>query len=193
MKLNKLYILFLKLKNIILQTSKEWDKLSPTENNVEAFVQKNLNSEINTNNPDYYNAHYLAQQGERINKHFRSDTQDNSELNVEKMLYNYNTKIDIVLYRGVDERVFNDMLKYAKNISDCDLYEKGFLSTSLIKGKEIQHHNRLRIFIPAGTNCIYLGKINNEEYYEVVVQRRAKLKIISADKVYLNCILIDTL
>lgn len=192
MKLNKLYMFFLKLKNIILQTSKKWDTLSPTENNVKAFVQKNLNREININDTDYHNAHYLAAQGEIINKHFRMDRQDNTEINIEKMLYNYHTKNDIILYRGVYETVFNDMLKHAQEFPDCDLYEKGFLSTSLVKGKEIEHPTRLRIFIPSGTNCIFLGKINNEARYEVVVQRGAKFKIISADKIYLNCTLIGT-
>ena len=60
--------------------------------------------------------------------------------------------------------------------------------------QEIKREIRLRIFVPYGTNVIYLGNVNDEEerYYEVDVQYGAKLKIVSMDKTYINCVLIST-
>ena len=85
------------------------------------------------------------------------------------------------------------MVKNAKDVPDCDLYEKGFLCTSLVKGCEYAYDTRLRIFVPQGSNVVYLGNVNDEqENYEVVVQKGAKLKILSKDQQYLNCLLIGT-
>lgn len=85
------------------------------------------------------------------------------------------------------------MKENAKNLPDCDLYEKGFLATSLIKGHEINSEIKLRIYVPAGTKCIYMGNVNEEQgYYEVDVMHSSKLKIISMDKEYINCKLLET-
>lgn len=88
------------------------------------------------------------------------------------------------------------MIENAKNKPDADLIEKGILQTSLVKGHELSSNiytQYLRIFVPTGTNVIYLGNINNEQHlYEVDIQYRAKLQIISADKKYINCLLRST-
>ena len=85
------------------------------------------------------------------------------------------------------------MKENAKNLPDCDLYEKGFLATSLVKGHEINTEIKLRIYVPAGTKCVYMGNVNEEQgYYEVDVMHSSKLKIISMDKEYINCKLLET-
>ena len=85
------------------------------------------------------------------------------------------------------------MVENARNIPGCDFYEKGFLATSLVKGQEINYDIKLRIHVPAGTKCVFMGNVNDEpEYYEVDVMRGAKLKIISMDDEYINCELLET-
>ena len=85
------------------------------------------------------------------------------------------------------------MKENAKNMTDCDLYEKGFLATSLVKGHEINSKIKLRIFVPAGTKCVYMGNVNEEQgFYEVDVMHSSKLKIISMDDEYINCELLAT-
>ena len=71
------------------------------------------------------------------------------------------------------------------------LYEKSFLQTSLVKGHESNSQYHLRIQVPAGTQAVYLGNVNDEQfYYEVDIQHGAKLKIVSIDDEYINCILL---
>ena len=78
-------------------------------------------------------------------------------------------------------------------MTDCDLYEKGFLATSLVKGHELNYDIKLRIKVPAGTKCVYMGNVNEEQdFYEVDVMHGSKLKIISMDDEYINCELLET-
>ena len=85
------------------------------------------------------------------------------------------------------------MKENARNMNDCDLYEKGFLATSLVKGHEINSEIKLRIYVPAGTKCVYMGNVNEEQgFYEVDVMHSSKLKIISMDDEYINCELLET-
>lgn len=82
---------------------------------------------------------------------------------------------------------------YRQNMPDCDLYEKGFLACSLVKGHEINSRTKLRIYVPAGTKCVYMGNVNEEQgFYEVDVMHGSKLKIISIDDEYINCQLLAT-
>lgn len=89
---------------------------------------------------------------------------------------------------------FGDLSANNKMImTDCDLYEKGFLATSLVKGHELNSEIKLRIYVPVGTKCVYMGNVNEEQgYYEVDVMHSSKLKIISMDKEYINCKLLET-
>ena len=89
--------------------------------------------------------------------------------------------------------VFDLMKENAKGHSDTDLFEKGFMATSLLKTHELNYKKKLRIFVPAGTKCVYMGNVNDElGYYEVTIQHDAALKIISIDKEYINCRLLRT-
>ena len=83
------------------------------------------------------------------------------------------------------------MQENAKNMKGVDLYEKSFLQTSLVKGHESNSQYHLRIYVPKGTQAVYLGNVNDEQfYYEVDIQHGAKLKVVSMDETYINCILL---
>ena len=86
------------------------------------------------------------------------------------------------------------MIESAKGVKGIDLWEKGFLNTSIVRVKQINHDIQLRIYIPKGTPAFYVGNISGEEkiYYEVIVQIGARLKIVSIDHQYINCKLIRT-
>lgn len=180
--------------DVIKKISEEWDDLAQKEATVIDFAHTNINPE-----PEMYLAphifsweYYLGHYGESINTRFREDRQDADDMEAVKMVASHSNAVPLVLYRGVCEAVFDQMVENAKGMN-CDLYEKAFLATSLVKGHEIRNKFRLRIYVPAGTQCVYLGNVNNEQgSYEVVVQHGAKLKIVSMDDTYINCELLGT-
>lgn len=143
---------------------------------------------------NHYTMEYcLAHSGESINERFRQDRTDEVDLKVAAMVNEHTTDTDLVLYRGICKYVFDLMKENAKAVGDCDLYEKGFLACSLVKGCEINSKLKLRIYVPAGSKVVYQGNVNDEQgFYEVDVMHSSKLKIISADKTYINCKLIET-
>lgn len=94
----------------------------------------------------------------------------------------------LLYYIEVCEEVFRQMKDNAKNINNVDLYEKSFLQTSLVKGHESNSQYHLRIYVPEVVQAIYLGNVNDEQfYYEVDLQYGTNLKIVSIDDEYINC------
>ncbi len=188
--------LFYRLKDIITKTGSRWDQLAPSKENAIEFAHKNLNLDPERMIDTYkYSLEYLlAHSGESINEKYRKGYNlDEEDKNIADMLKKYTTKQDIVVYRGVCDYVYEKMIENAKNNPGTDLVEKGFLSTSLVKEQEINCKKKLRIYIPAGTNAVYMGNVNDEQhYYEVDIQHEAHLKIISIDKKYINCMLLHT-
>lgn len=190
-------IIFYRIKDMIFNIGASWDKLAFNETNVIDEAHKNINLEPEKNmkdnplisTPEYVLAHY----GETISERLRKERPDESSIEIAEMLSTYTTKKDLILYRGVCEHSYECMLKFSKGLKDCDYLEKGFLATSLVKDHEIKNKIRLRIYCPAGSHVVYQGNVNDElNYYEVDVQHDAKLKIISIDKIYINCMLIET-
>ena len=183
------------IKDLFLCIGSKWDKLSPNINDAIEFAHDYINKEpANKIDQHHYSMeYYLAHYGANINDRYRKDKPDKEDVQVSEMIDKNLTKRDIVLYRGVCKEVFKCMQEKTSDMKNIDLYEKGFLSCSLVKGKEESSSIRLRIFVPAESKAIYLGSVNNEqEYYEVVIMRGAKLQIISKDCKYFNCKLIAT-
>lgn len=184
-----------RIKDKFKRIGASWDELAPDKDEAIEYAHTHINPEpqrmIDTN---HYTMEYcLAHSGETVNERFRQDKADNIDLQIADMVTLHTTDTDLVLYRGVCDYVYDLMKENAKNLPDCDLYEKGFLATSLVKGHEINSKINLRIYVPAGTKCVYMGNVNEEqEYYEVDVMHSSKLKIISMDKEYINCKLLET-
>jgi hypothetical protein len=170
----------------------KWDQIAPTKETAVAFAHTYINEEPERRDGVNYSLEYcLAHSGETINERFRKDRPYEIDLNIAKMVSRYKTKIPIVLYRGVSHDIYQKMLDSAKGIPRVDLHEKAFLQASLVKGCEIQRKIKLRIYVPAGTEAVYLGNVNDELfYYEVDIQRGMNLKIISMDKDYINCMIV---
>ena len=175
-----------------------WDKLAQNEETAIDFAHMHINEEPEVwIDYTHYSLEYsLAHDGATINHHYREYELldlDNEDIQVAQMVATHTTDTDLILYRGVNDDVYESMTKNAHNMDDCDLYEKGFLATSLVKGHEINTKIKLRIYAPAGTKCVYMGNVNMEQfYYEVDVMHSAKLKIISMDDEYINCELLET-
>ena len=172
-----------------------WDKLAPDTNTAIDFAHTHINPEpqkmIDIN---HYTMEYcLAHSGETINERYRQNRPEKIDLQIAEMVASHTTDTDLVLYRGVCEHVYELMKQNAKNMTDCDLYEKGFLATSLVKNQELNYKIKLRIYVPSGTKCVYMGNVNNEQgFYEVDIMHSSKLKIISMDHEYINCKLLTT-
>ena len=186
---------FLRIKGKFHNIGANWDKLAPTKEQAIEYAHTHINQEpermIDAN---HYSMEYcLAHSGEIVNERYRQNRQDEIDLKIGDMVAEHTTDTDLVLYRGVCDYVYDLMKENAKDIPDCDLYEKGFLATSLVKGHEINSKIKLRIYIPAGTKCVYQGNVNEEQgFYEVDVMHGSKLKIISIDDEYINCKLLAT-
>lgn len=187
---------YFKLIGKIFQTGKKWDSLSSSKSEVRDFAKKYLNEEplkhIDGGLSDEY---IVVSSGETIGERLRSEQWvDGTIHSIYNTLKKYSTKKDIVVYRGVSKPVFDKMIESAKGDATIDFKEKAFLHTSVVKGCEISDsYRKLRIKVPKGTNAFYAGNINTEEsiYYEVVVQKGARLKVISIDD-YINCELVGT-
>lgn len=187
--------LFLRIKGKFQNIGANWDRLAPTKEQAIEYAHSHINQEpermIDAN---HYSMEYcLAHSGESINERFRQNRADEVDLKVAAMVAEHTTDTDLVLYRGVCDYVYDLMKENAKDIPDCDLYEKGFLATSLVKGHEINSKIKLRIYVPAGSKCVYQGNVNDEQgFYEVDVMHSSKLKIESIDSEYINCRLLET-
>lgn len=173
---------YYKLKGKILRTGQKWDLLSSSQADIPQFVERYLNNEpprlVGKIPTDEY---IIASSGPTINGRLRSSIVDESIENIYHTLKKYSTKKDIVVYRGVRMEILEKMVESAQVEEYIDFKEKGFLHTSLVKGFELRDpYKKLRIKIPKGTNAFYVGNLNDEEtyYYEVIIQKGAKLKVI---------------
>lgn len=192
-----LHTLFYRIKESIFKIGKKWDNIALNEKNAIYFAETHINKEPNRfkeGSHTIYSMEYcLAASGESINGRYRTNNIENIDKQIAATVDNYKTDTDLIVYRGVCDHVFDLMKENAKEHSDADLFEKGFMSTSLVKTHELNYKKKLRIFVPAGTKCVYMGNINDElGYYEVTIQHDAALKIISIDKEYINCRLLRT-
>ena len=190
-----MYGIFYRIKDLFTRTGAAWDKLAPAEESAKEYAHKYINPEpermiaVHHYSMEYCLAHY----GEVINERFREDRPIDIDQQIAGMVSQHETKKDLVLYRGVCKAVYQMMKENASNIKGTDLLEKSFLQTSLIKGQESNSKIHLRIFAPAGTKAVYLGNVNDEQwYYEVDLQHGAHLQIVSIDKKYINCKLLKT-
>jgi hypothetical protein len=188
-----LNVWYYKLKEKIFRYGEKWDALAPCESEAIVFAHKNINKEPKKGSPPYSVEYKLAMSAETINESLRSGKKDFDDFSKE-LQSKYSLKEDIVVYRGVSEIPYTKMKKAAESIRGIDFLERGFLNTSIVKGKQINYDCQLRIFLPKGTCSFYVGNITSEEkiYYEVIVQKGAKLKILSMDKNFINCKLIAT-
>ena len=181
-----------RIKDAFISTGDAWDKLAPNADEAIDFAHKHINEEPERMiDENHYTMEYcLAHCGDTINEQNR---QDKTDWQIADMVAQHMTDTDLVLYRGICDYVYKLMQKNAKDMPDCDLYEKGFLATSLVREHESNSNIKLRIYVPAGTKCVYQGNVNDEQnYYEVDVMHGSKLKIVSIDKVYINCRLLST-
>lgn len=190
-----IFTVLYRIKEKFSHVGRKWDAMAPTKEQAIEFAHTHINLETKrmTDAVHYSMEYCLAHSGESINERYRQNRADETDIKIAEMVAQNTTDTDLILYRGVCDYVYALMIKNAKDKADCDLYEKGFLATSLVKGCEINYKIKLRTFIPAGTKCIYQGNVNEEQYYyEVDVMHSAKLKIISIDNEYINCLLIST-
>lgn len=187
--------LYYRLKNWFLKTSEKWDKLSPEEKDAITFAHKYINPEpLRGTDPPFTPEYRLVASGETINRDYlRKGKTIPAITDILDTLSKNTTQKDIVVYRGVCNDIFNQMLATAEDEPNTDLIEKGVLQTSLVKGHELPANIYLRIFVPAGTKALYLGNVNQEQHlYEIDIMTGAHLTIISADSRYINCLLQST-
>lgn len=189
--------LFYRIKGKFQNIGADWDQLAPTKEQAIKYAHTHINQEpermLDIHLHHYSLEYCLAHSGESINERFRSNREEEIDLQIAEMVSSHTTDTDLVLYRGVCNYVYDLMIQNAKDIPDCDLYEKGFLATSIVKDQEINSEIKLRIYVPANTKCVYMGNVNYEqEYYEVDIMHGGKLKIISVDNEYINCKLLET-
>lgn len=210
--------LFLRLKELLYRYGSRWDKLSPDMGevsiecrrsmsleeeeqyleNITKYAIKNINippKDSQVDNP-YKDTpeKMICSNGTKYNENLRKGILFDEVFENSEFIRKYKLEVDLVVYRGVKDSILFHNIESAKGNSYLDLYEKGFLFGSLTKTTCLQGRNYyMRIYLPKGTCAFYSGNVNNESYLqEIVVQRGARLKILSKDKTYLNCLLINT-
>lgn len=192
MKLESYY----RYKEKLLNVGKKWDRLALGEYSAISFAEKHINREPVQYEEDgisFTMEYCLVASGPTINDRYRGDCVEDMDKRITDAVADYRTDADLIVYRGVVDHVFELMKKNAKGRKGVDLYEKGFLHTSLVKDHELLYDIRLRIFIPAGSKCVYVGNLIDEhKFYEVIVYRGSALKVVSMDDKYINCILLTT-
>ena len=187
--------LLYRIKGKFQNIGANWDKLAPSKEQAIDYAHNHINQEPQRMIDVYHFSleYCLAHSGESVNERYRQNRQDDIDLQIGDMVSQHTTDTDLVLYRGICEYVYDLMKENAKDMPDCDLYEKGFLATSLVKGQELNYKIKLRIYVPAGSKCVYQGNVNNEQdFYEVDIMHGSKLKIESVDSEYINCKLLGT-
>lgn len=157
--------LLYRIKGKFQNIGANWDKLAPSKEQAIDYAHNHINQEPQQMIDVYHFSleYCLAHSVESVNKHYRQNRQNDSDLQIGDMVSQHTTDTDLVLYRGVCDYVYDLMKENAKNMPDCDLYEKGFLACSLVKGHEINSKTKLRIYVPAGTKCVYMGNVNEEQ------------------------------
>lgn len=185
-------LIFYRTKDLILHIGSKWDKLAPSETEAIDFAHEFINPEPDKyiSSDEFSKEYVLSHYGELYNPIFREgrNAQDDECKELFDMVAAHSTKRDIVVYRGVDAGIFEQMKKNAEGKEGVDLLDKGFLYTSLVKGNEAKSTHQLRIFVPMGTSAVYSGNVNDEQFwYEVVIQCGTPLRIVSVDKDYINC------
>lgn len=186
------------MKGIFVKYGEEWNQLSQTVDTVIDFAHTYINPEPKDDNPY---ALKLASQGSQYNHRIKTEavlSKDASD--IISYVTNNTVGVPLILYRSMSFETLKEMMCNADK--DCDLCEKGFLFTALVRGHEEQGHKiRLRIYAPAGVQAVYSGfiyeKVERKEdidehypYFEVILQPGIKLKICSIDNGYINCVVV---
>lgn len=176
-----------------------WNEYEMSIENVETLAPKFINNEF----PKGKSLEYiLASKSPSISDAYRFDySYANTFDNFVEMMKSYQNKEPIILYRGASEIPFKHMLEASKEIDDPNIffYEKGFLSCSLIPEKASKYDGikQLKIFVPPYHNVLYVGHALDQEEatgcrYEVIVQRGAKMELLTEDTNYYYCLLHTT-
>ncbi len=173
------------------------DKLSPSPENIDCFVEIALNKASSAKlNDDFTMEHYISHCTTRLNDHIISGTPTLSDTDQITYMERFSSRLPVVLYCGINEYIYKLMRKNAKMHPDTDLYADGMIHGSIVKGKEYRDNYNLRILIPAGSKVLYLGNAGYPEdveaIYETVIQTGARLRILSRDPKYINCELLST-
>lgn len=154
--MDKMQILYFRLKEMIFKEGRKWEKKYPIQGDVREFAEQNINTELDKEIGGEYTGEYIVvSTAETLNDRIRSGRIANLEDSINKgylALAKYQTKVDLVVYRGVCENVFKSMKK-----SFFKFHDKAFLCTSLLKGHELDQEYKLRILIPKGTKAAYMG------------------------------------
>ena len=86
------------------------------------------------------------------------------DMELSKMINRYKMPERIVVFRGITNSAYKQMIKDAETIRGNNsfpakyLIERAYMSTSLIKGRELKSEILLKIFVPKGINFLYIGE-----------------------------------
>jgi len=176
----------------------EWDQYLISEDGVHEFVHKYINDSPSMYDENGLTWQYIAcTSGSTINDCLRYGGLNNNVARIIKQadegIAKIQIKKDVVVFRDYTEYNFINAVKCAKNDEDADVLEPSFLQTKLVKTTQKHGNVNLKIYVPMGTNGIYYGDVCGEEkiYFELTFKRKRKLKIVSIDDEYINCILIN--
>ena len=194
--MNRIAYTIFRIKGVLLKTGMRWDQQRLSADEVDQFAKDYLNEEPARiyNNGAQTLEYMLSQSGSSISERLREGEGNEFDNAIVDMVRNYQTKKDIIVYRGIPSLLLDYMFKTARGRKGIDLIDNGFMATSLVKESDLPGDVLLRIKVPSGINAIYMGDVGyeKEKYHEVTIQCGASLKIVSIDNEYINCELLST-
>ena len=172
--------------------AKNWDDMTPTPEHADNFAAIQLNeTPLATINDIRYSAEYiLANSTETLNEHICKGYDLPEDREIAAMVADHTCRNDIVLYRGVSATSLRSMMSNARTIQGVDLYDQGYSICSIVRGYEDSSDYHLRILVPADSEVVYVGNLNPEHRYAAVLHSGIGLKVVSRDKLYINCKLV---
>ena len=161
----------------------------------EASAHRSINSEIPKNHDSL--EWKLATSCAEISDHYRFNDPNRSIYDIyANMLANYQTFVPLILFRGASAIPYEQMVKSAQELGDpnIDLYEKGFMSCSLLPeyASSFTGYKQFVIFVRPLSNVMYVGHLADgysQFSYECIVQKGSQLKIVAESEQYIYCVL----
>lgn len=159
---------------------------------------KRRSSMFSDDNPWVYSPlqWYCGEGYKQINKYYRTGRSINDKYKYmairisEELLLAPRIPENIVLYRYVDEEFMNELINATKNNKSKRYYEKGFMSTSLLKSIIKDAYDKyersqyapsqlylLKLYVDKGTAGAYVNSIVKRDEFEMLLQNNLFLQI----------------
>ena len=198
--------------NLKIDDPNTWETVSISEDEVESVTKQYLNEDFGDvySLPNEYehlkNINNYLVCYEKINQYLRCNSPVSDPIecivkNVSSILDSFTIGEAIIVYRGCHPDIYQKMIQTSldEGIGEGYLIDPSFISTTLLREKAFSDENgfennkMLRILLLKDSCAFYVGNLIGEgDRYEVLLPRYLKLKIVSEDSEFVNCVVVNS-